>query len=165
METTLREKVKLEEPVHYWLEKFKSHDAALFDLRRWVLVSGFIGLLVMLGVATSAFRDSYAGSGVPWRPIAYLFIVASLVIWALRVLVRLMLSAEHLKQDAAERVVMAKTYMALVLGDKDSRGSLLKDDDRALVLAPLFRPAATGIVSDDGGPPHVSDIVSKIVSR
>lgn len=66
--------------------------------------------------------------------------------WATRILVRLYMSEHHLAIDADERATMALTYLALM-----ERGAV-EEKDRALILAPLFRPSSDGIVKDDAAP-------------
>lgn len=70
----------------------------------------------------------------------------TLLIWTLRVLVRSMISEDHLATDASARSAMAHTYLALAKEDKAS------PEDRAIILASLFAPVSDGLVKDDGMP-------------
>lgn len=80
--------------------------------------------------------------------LASLLLVTTLVVWYLRLVVRIFLSHLHLEMDAAERTTMVTTYLALV---RD--GSLAKDNESLKsVLAALFRPTGDGIVKDEGLP-------------
>jgi hypothetical protein len=72
--------------------------------------------------------------------------------------VRIVLSNLHLEIDSGERVVMAKTYLAMV------KEKNISDEDRKLVLASLFRPTSTGMVKDDAAPATWMDFLSRIVS-
>jgi hypothetical protein len=67
-------------------------------------------------------------------------------IWWLRQVLRYLRSHEHLAEDAAERVTMIETLSAL-------KGAGLADGDLSPIFAALYRPAATGLVTDDGGGP------------
>ena len=58
------------------------------------------------------------------------------------------LNHQHLGTDAAQRVTMVQTYLALIESDK-----LPKDEDRKLILQSLFRPGSDGIVKDDDSEP------------
>ena len=73
-------------------------------------------------------------------------VATTFFIWIMRILVRLYLSELHLGIDARERETMLLTYLALTNEGK------VEPTDRALVLAPLFRPTADGVVKDDGAP-------------
>jgi Family of unknown function (DUF6161) len=66
------------------------------------------------------------------------------------------LSHLHLSTDAAERVVMVKTYLSLLEGDH-----LSGDEDRQLILQALFRPASDGIVKDEGLPPSAFEFLTR----
>ncbi|MCP4539940.1 MAG: hypothetical protein GY832_22600 [Chloroflexi bacterium] len=78
-------------------------------------------------------------------------IIATIGVWAIRVLVRLLMSNIHLHDDAAERRTMLLTYLALL-----REGELPEGDVRQLILQALFRPSSTGIVKDDAAPPFMA---------
>ncbi len=84
-------------------------------------------------------------------------LLATLSFWFIRLLVRIFLSNLHLENDAAERVTMAKTYLALI---RD--GSLPNGDNISTVLAALFRPTGDGIVKDEGVPPSALEWFTKL---
>jgi hypothetical protein len=84
-------------------------------------------------------------------------IITTIVFWVGRVLLRIYLSDRHLLTDAEERVAMIKTYLALTNEGK------LEASDRTLVLAPLFRSAADGIVKDDGPDASLAGIIAKAI--
>ena len=69
-----------------------------------------------------------------WKIGAYILLV-TLVFWFIRLLVRIFLSNIHLENDAAERVTMAKTYLALM---RD--GSLEGKEHLGTILAALYPP-------------------------
>ena len=91
-----------------------------------------------------------------WQLGSFLML-AVLGFWFIRLLVRIFLSNMHLENDAAERVTMAKTYLALIRSD-----SLSKDENIDTVLAALFRPTGDGIVKDEGLPPSTVDFLTKL---
>lgn len=68
-------------------------------------------------------------------------------IWWLRQVLRELRSHEHLAEDAAERVTMIETLSAL------KGAGLAETADLSPIFAALYRPAATGLVVDDGGGP------------
>jgi hypothetical protein len=95
-------------------------------------------------------------SATAWHLGSFL-LLATLSFWFIRLLVRIFLSNLHLENDAAERVTMAKTYLALL---RD--GGLPKDDSINTVLAALFRPTGDGIVKDEGLPPTAMEWITKL---
>jgi len=52
---------------------------------------------------------------------------------------------------------MVRTYLSLLQDEK-----ALDQNDRRLVLEALFRPAPSGIIKDDGVPPAVFEMISKL---
>lgn len=94
-----------------------------------------------------------------WKIGAYILLV-TLVFWFIRLLVRIFLSNIHLENDAAERVTMAKTYIALM---RD--GSLNGKEHIGTILAALFRPTGDGIVKDEGLPPTAMEWLTKLSGK
>jgi heme/copper-type cytochrome/quinol oxidase subunit 4 len=137
----------LRAPVDYWQAKATKHETAS---RQWMLAtfSSMVGLAIGLGVIATWVFFTLDAKGQPdaWK-LAVLALVGVLGVWAVRLVVRVFLSHMHLATDAEERVTMVKTYLSLLESEK-----MPNDDDRKLVLTPLFRPASDGIVKDEGLP-------------
>lgn len=153
---TFKEELSLRAPADYWKSKGDGH-------RLWGWITGS---LTFAGIAAAGL---YLGvqihdvlSGTPkgtapesWR-VATLALVGVFSVWGLRLLVRMFLSHLHLLTDARERVVMVKTYLALVEGDQ-----LSSKEDRQLVLQALFRPASDGIVKDEALPFSLAEALTR----
>lgn len=101
-------------------------------------------------------NQSFVESAATWR-LGSFILLATLSFWFIRILVRIFLSNLHLENDAAERVTMAKTYLALI---RD--GALPKGESINTVLAALFRPTGDGIVKDEGLPPTAMEWMTKL---
>lgn len=153
---TFREELALRAPAEYWSKKRKGH-------RLWAVISGVLSFLGIGGAAASLgwqihqlLINTPAGN-VPetWR-LAVLALVGVFTVWALRLIVRMFLSHLHLLTDAGERVVMVQTYLSLLEGDH-----LASKEDRQLILQALFRPAADGIVKDEGVPFSLAEILTR----
>jgi hypothetical protein len=150
IEKTYREFMSLEAPVKYWEEqrtRYRGRSIA-WGLAALVAFAAGGGLLYRLAGTWSDIVAN-AETHVPnaeYFLIGRAILLATIFVWVVRVLVRGFLSALHMETDAGERVVMAKTYLALFSEDK------IGESDRALVLAPLFKPSSTGIVKDDAAP-------------
>ncbi len=167
--------MKLAAPVSYWDKKRVKH-------RNWSF--GFFGLIcvamwrfgsllvtelesvskavelakVMPPVQNSS--SSTVGSMIElastWK-IGSFILLATLGFWVIRILVRLFLSHIHLENDAAERVTMAQTFLAL------KRDSALSGTEHiGTILAALFRPTGDGIVKDEGLPPTAMEWLTKL---
>ena len=162
--------MSLAAPVEYWETKQKRH----FN---WMVVTGLVTAVGMVAAgvllhcelaavaqqATSTTTSTKEGVvGVlsaiaTWRLGSFL-LLATLAFWVLRLLVRIFLSNLHLENDAAERVTMVKTYLALIRDGKLSSDS----ENLKAVLAALFRPTGDGIVKDEGIPPNMLELLTKL---
>lgn len=145
---TFREEIALRAPAEYWESKRNGH-------RRMAWITGaasFVGILAAAGLLGWQIHDVLietprGSTPEPWR-VVVLALIAVFLVWAIRLIVRMFLSHLHLLTDAGERVVMVQTYLSLLEGDR-----LASKEDRQLILQALFRPAADGIVKDEGVPP------------
>jgi hypothetical protein len=78
----------------------------------------------------------------------------TLVIWIIKILVKIMLSNYHLAVDANERVIMLNTYLVLL---EDGQG--FEENDRKVILDNIFRQTNHGIIKDETSV-TIADIVS-----
>lgn len=145
----------LRAPVQYWLEKAGRH-----KLLSWIFMTVSFAAMAAPFIVFLSFSDSinlYLDqiNSQPWR--GFLMALAVVMgVWATRLLVRVYMSNAHLAADADERVTMVKTYLSLL-----EDGKMTKDEDRALVLTPLFRPAADGLVKDEGLPHPIFEMLTR----
>lgn len=70
--------------------------------------------------------------------------VAGLLIYLLRIIVRIQLSHLHLQMDAEQRAIMVQTYLSL-----EHHKEVITTEDRHLILDAIFRPVGAGLVKDD----------------
>jgi Family of unknown function (DUF6161) len=153
---TFREKMTLEAPVEYWVQKGKRHG-------RWVFGTGLLVILLLVGSCVLLLWDGNTllaslrpdQTPPPWR-VGRLALLSVFTVWGVRLVVRVFLSHLHLATDAGERVVLVKTYLSLMQADK-----LPADQDRQLILQALFRHASGGIVKDEGLPPTFLDYLTR----
>lgn len=174
------ERLRLESAVKLWNDRSVVHRDAAHKWRLGSLCVAIGGLLLafiaaagFLELAQWLFADALVGADLPQpqgaiaedsdpnpssselRPTwqfeiifasAATLLYLTVYFWLLRIIVRLYMTEEHLAIDAKSRSAMAETYLAL------TKEEAATDQDRAIVLASLFRPIADGIVSDDGLP-------------
>jgi hypothetical protein len=150
----------LRAPTTYWTDRAKSH-------RNQSIYFG-----TAFSVALIAFFLVFAGSGlsylqgVPENKSAVLAVLPILIpvfagIWVLRILGRLLSENLLLMRDARERETLVKTFLAL-MKDESTGKSVVKDEDRILILHSLFRPASIN-AADDAPPVHWFDILANKV--
>jgi hypothetical protein len=153
---TYNDKLALQSSVTYWAGKRDRH-------RFWSRCFGwsFIAAVLVFGVGLLFLVPRLIPEDATWdkTPVARLaesVVIITFIVWIIRTLARLFLVNLHLAEDAAERVVMTNTYLALL---RESAG--VKDNDRRLVLEALFRRASTGIVKDDANPPFFLGLLQR----
>jgi hypothetical protein len=158
IEKTYEDKLALQAPVKYWTDKAVSH-ARKFRSLAWSSGIAMMLAIVLVTTEVSCFVPKVTKGEFPdpWR-IGMVLITVTMLIWIIRLLVKMTLSQLHLQTDAEERTVLANAYLALL-----QRDQALRPEDREMVLQVLFRSAATGIV-DDGGPATPIEIITKAVS-
>lgn len=144
-----KEVQEFREPINYWKEKAAEHKKNYWHYLWWFLWVGGIGVLILVGYSIGLMLFVVNPTYWTYAPkLAPMVLVAAVLFWVLRVLMRLSLSNFHLATDADERVVMAQVYLAM----QDS-GAKLEEAAKLVVLNQLFRHAATGVVKDDAAPP------------
>ena len=145
------EQLKTETAVELWSERSNTHKENYKTFRMWTIGFGLVGLVLSLlwifigfaGVRWMLPNDVTAQVG---SYVAGSVVIFTLFVWGLRVLVRSMMSEDHLSTDASARSAMAHTYLALI------KQNAATDSDRTIILASLFAPVSDGIVKDDGMP-------------
>ncbi len=91
---------------------------------------------------------------VPFFNYVIFILYTTLVIWIMKILVKIMLSNYHLAVDANERVIMINTYLVLL---EDGKG--FEESDKKVILDNIFRQTNHGIIKDETSV-TVADIVS-----
>lgn len=156
LESTYDVKMALQKPVEYWQAQSIHHQSKSKTFGIWAGISAAgVSVFLSLGVYL-ILHDLKSGRPEIWQ-IGLLTVFATLGLWLIRVLVRILLSHLHLETDAEQRAVMTKTYLALM-----REGNALQEDDRTLVLNALFKPSSTGIVKDDSAPPSVFELLTRV---
>ena len=164
----------LEAPINYWKKKQRAHTHMV-----WAMV---IGIGATAGVAYLAFYElldfaatnpefiSFRNGGTSVNLINSVLVglPAFGIIWVFRILVRLLMSNIHLRDDAQERMTMIDTYLALrqhiiSTSGEETLTEKLKDLDQMIQV--IFRPAATGLTNDDAVAPQVYDLVNRVASQ
>lgn len=153
---TFREEIALRAPADYWETKRKGHRTVAW-VTGGLSFLGIAGAALVLGWQIHDLLASTPSGKTPetWR-FAALVLIGLFAVWGVRLVVRMFLSHVHLMTDAGERVVMVKTYLSLLEGDR-----LASKEDRQLILQALFRPATDGIVKDEGIPPSYLEMLTR----
>jgi hypothetical protein len=145
------EQLATETAVKLWSDRSIMHEARYKSFRKWTLIFGGFGLAATLvwifagfAAARWAFPDDKTAQIASYT--AGSVALFTLFVWGLRVLIRSMMSEDHLATDASARSALAHTYLAL------TKEEAATPEDRAIILATLFAPVSDGLVKDDGLP-------------
>lgn len=149
-----RKALQIKAPVEYWTEKATEHRRLTVTYRRWLIGVGAAVLLAFVGtylggwemIVTYVTKNPTTGVAMALYVAGFVAAVTAILLWAMRLVVRLYMSQHHLTIDADERAAMLKTFLALSEQEK------VTEADLALVLAAVFRPTPDGIIRDDGAP-------------
>jgi len=106
LRATFKEEMTLRGPVDYWTKKAGVHEGKATSLMRWAFGS-MLALATALAAGAYCAVTSSADNAHPevWK-LTLLGILAVIGVWAVRLVVRMFLSHQHLATDAAERVTM-----------------------------------------------------------
>ncbi len=147
IERAYDEKLALQASVKYWKVKAQNHaDSAKLLSYSTIGVGILFATMLVIEIYLIIGGSQKIGNLPIWQG-SMMLLTVILGFWALRILVRLLLSNLHLKSEPVERRTMLLTYLALL-----RRGQGPTDQQRELILQLLFRPSVTGIIKDDGLP-------------
>lgn len=157
---TYDKEMALKASVSYWSAKAVKHRnmSALFGL-------AFVVVIVAAGIWFYNFIHPFLdkvqpGTVPPYWILTMMAILAVVLIWIARIIVRVLLSHIHLQRDSTERVTMLQTYLALL-----REGTGLEKGDKELILESLFHPSPSGIIKDDALPSSIYDLLTRTGSR
>jgi Family of unknown function (DUF6161) len=154
--TFVKSEIALKAPVTYWETKAAEHENRAFFFGIAVFILMFfcgVGAFQSVGFVKELVGD---GGKTNYAGIAVVAVLVTLILWMLRLVVRLFLSQQHLGADARERTAMVKTYLAL-----KEAGVAPNNGDLTPVLVALFRPSSDGIVKDEAMPPVLAEILTR----
>lgn len=145
------EQLATETAVKLWSDRSAKHEVRYKSFRSWSVGFGIVGLVVTIawifgGFAFARYIFSHDATAQLASYTAGSLALFTLFVWGLRVLIRSMISEDHLCTDASARSALAHTYLAL------TKEQAATPEDRAIILATLFAPVSDGLVKDDGMP-------------
>lgn len=149
-------------PTAYWKTKQTRHKRLAIGFGIASVIVGVIGVIIITCISVSSRSDVSHIYDV-WHLLSFSFptlVMAIAVYWTVRILVKLCLTNIHLGADANERVVMTKTFIAMLV-DEDTTSTITTHGVH-IILEPLFRHAPIGLVAYDGSPQSLFDKIMKM---
>lgn len=161
-------KLAVKNAVTYWSKKAESHKTNSYIFG---IIAGLLMIVSIIGIfnlgnyiigldltdVNGIGRKILTETGALQLWVYGFFIISmTLIIWFIRLLVKVFLSNLHLLSDAKERETMIQTYLAF-----EREENTLKDTDRDLILPSIFRVSANGYIKDDSSPNSPINIITK----
>lgn len=164
LETLYEEKLKLQAPAEYWAEMEDDYRKK-GTIWMWVSV-GFAVLIVGALILTLALLPNLFPKNSHWFDVfknsAIITVVTSVLVYMLRICIKLAMSSFHLSRDAKERNKLTFFYLSLI------EKKAVTEKERAIVLNALFSRADTGLLKGDSAPmmsSNVTDLVKSLNDR
>lgn len=159
LESLYTEKLRLSKPADYWNKtgkKYNKNGSIWFMATSIVALLSVSGLLIVIIKYHEIFETGDLFLSI--RNTAVLTIITSIIIYIIRVMVKIALSSLHLSRDAYEREQLTYFYLSLI------EGKAASSEERKLILSSLFSRADTGLLKGDSSPemPTISPIVDVV---
>ena len=148
LERAYGEKLRLEGPAKYWGVFADNYEKRGRNWRNWAMgVAGafFLFALSLVVVLPSWFLAPKFTAG-SLRGTVMVALVLSILIYFIRLFVKLSTSAYHLSRDARERYQLTHVFLAMI------KEGAIHPEDREIILQALFSRADTGLLKTDGSP-------------
>ena len=147
LEKTYKEKLTLEAPEELWRERAEEHKKKAIV---WTLILVVASILLIF--TSSRFiiiLHDYSKELIKESPfISKSFILISVIsffIYIIRVLVKIVLSNQHLATEYKQKAALTRFYQALIYAGTD-----IDKDERLIIMNALFSRVDTGLVKVDG---------------
>lgn len=151
----LKTEIALHESIRYWNDAFKSYSVASTG---WA--TAFFVMIVVIGCSFVLYTKSLVANGVVdlhklgiEEAVIFFMIPMFFGVWIVKMLAKRYQANFHLMNDAKNREVMTKAFLALAAGKHAAA------QDKILMLNALFRPTPD-IKYDDDAPVHWFDILA-----
>lgn len=154
--------------VTYWTDKAKIHkrNSIGFGIASGIMLVATVISVIFFGkyiIGLNLDDENGVGnriltqSGALQIWIYAVFIGAlTLVVWIIRLLVKIFLSNLHMFSDAKERETMIMTYLAF-----EREEQVLNKEDKNLILPSIFRVSSNGIIKEDSSPSPIMNFFTK----
>lgn len=149
-EEKYRFQMALQAPVEYWKAKAKTHGKWEIAWAATMIVYFVTAALGIFEIAQWASEKLLAvpqnGNATP----IYIIIsgatlgATTLIFWIGRLVSKLFLSEHHLRADSREKSIMTQAFLSMETREQFS------SEERAIILASIFRLSPDGIVKDEG---------------
>ena len=163
LEDLYEEKLRLAKPASYWDTMSKEYMDKGKSWRTWAVVTGIVTvvyLTILLFNIPDKFlpeKSTFTFNGM--KATIVFALIASILVYFIRLFVKLATSAYHLSRDAYERYQLTYVYLSL-LNEK-----AVKEEERNIVLQSIFSRADTGLLKGDSTPAFPEGVISQLLKK
>lgn len=149
-EAEYRVQMALKAPVDYWRGKATTHTRWEAAWAAAMIVYFLLAAFAIYGIARQAAEYLMTVPDAAHATPIYIIVsgatigATTLIFWLGRLITKLFLSEHHLAGDCREKAVMMQAFLSMETRDSFSA------EERAIILASIFRSSPDGIVRDDG---------------
>lgn len=173
IENAYSQQMQLEKPVEFWSALALEYKKRYKSSRCWLSVLSIIFTILLFVLFSIFFGNSIQhenglikiewsdGKVIPISAILVLGTLTSIIIYVLRIFVKVMMSNRHLWHEAEQKEKMTNFYLTLL---KDTSGGIqLEATEREIIIANLFSKIDAGLIKHNSD--EVSDVISLITKK
>lgn len=160
LEKLYAENLRLKKPAEYWQKMSQDYEKKAKTYMGWSIAIGILSVLmlsILIIFVPEATQVSHWFDLV--KNTAILTIITTILVYVLRIFVKMAMSSYHLARDAKEREQLTYFYLSLI------NEKAVTDTERELVITSLFSRSDTGLLKGDSSPEmptiNLGDIISK----
>ena len=161
LEDTYENKLSLEAPEKLWNNRAEEH---IKQARNWAifLVFTVVALIFALGKLVLVIHDyslNTIKNEIPFISESFILIsVISFFIYIIRILIKIVLSNQHLATEYKQKAALTRFYQSLTKAGTD-----ISKEERLIIINSLFSKVETGLVKTDTS--NDSDTILAILSK
>ena len=146
LEKTYKHRLQTEAPVQLWDERSKIYND---KAQKWIsfLILSFLLLVLVFGLFYSQIQDFLSGKleKVPFISDTFVLVaVVSFIIYLIRVIVKIILSNQHMAMEYEQKAAIARYYEALL-----AEGGKVDDSIKPMIFGAMLSKVETGLVKID----------------
>ena len=161
LQETYENKLALEAPENLWNNRAEEHEK---QARNWAifLVFTIVALIFTLGKLVLVIHDyslNTIKNEIPFISESFILIsVISFFIYIIRILIKIVLSNQHLATEYKQKAALTRFYQSLTKAGTD-----ISKEERLIIINSLFSKVETGLVKTDTS--NDSDTILAILSK
>ncbi|MDO4868657.1 MAG: DUF6161 domain-containing protein [bacterium] len=146
LEDTYEKKLQLEAPEKLWKERSRDYK---IKTRYWMCGLGvfIVGLIFSTGNLLIRIHDYLQGTikDIPFISQSFIYVaLVSFLIYLIRVVVKIIISNQHMAMEYEQKEALTRFYQALVYDGKE-----VDKEERLIIFNALFSKTETGLVKTD----------------